>query len=115
MQSIFRFALFSTLSYARVAQAFILSHIGWSPSLSHNNSLHIQSPHTCYLNCMFMLYLQQWHLNNRRTHLGLVRLWQVQLVSMDMVPEALQVFRFTLPTVQPGNQGRTATQGHVHQ
>ena len=57
-------------------------------------------------------YVQQWYLNNRRTHLGLV---QVQLVGMDTRPVVSQAFRFTLPTIQPGNQGRTATQGRVRQ
>ena len=59
------------------------------------------------------VHVQQWHLNNRRIHLVWVRAWQVQLVSMDMAPEDLQAFRFTLPTFQPGNQGRTVTQGLV--
>ena len=61
------------------------------------------------------LYVQRWHLNNRRIPLVWVRPWLVPLASMDMAPEDLQVFRCTLPTFQPGNQGRTATQGLAQQ
>ena len=89
------------LSWMRLITEFASEH-----KFAHSSFIYV------FVELHLCVHFQQWHLDNRRTNLGLA---QVQLVSMDMVPEALQVFRFTLPKIQPGNQGRTATQGHVQQ